>query len=345
MGLFGRSRRSVGLDIGSGYVKLVEVDHSGDRPEVLLALVRPLLPDAIVEGEVMDPGVVAETIRDLVAEAGLKRKEVITAVGGHDVIIKKIEMDRMKESDAREVIRWEAEQHVPFDINSVELDFEILDPASEVPQMQVLLVAAKRELVENRVALLADAGLEASIIDVDAFALYNGFERNHPEGMKGIVALVNVGHDMTNVNILEDGVPLLTRDIPFGTRKVREDLQRQRGLTAEAAEELMMRRPPSPDVAAFVQGSADEVAIGVQRAAAFLMTREAGAGLGRIYLAGGGACVPGIAEALGGRLAVETRTVNPFENVSVRPDAPMNLTLDVAGPMLLLPLGLALRAR
>ncbi len=345
MGLFGRSKRSVGLDIGSGYVKLVEVDHSGDRPRLQMALMRPLLPDAIVEGEVMDPGVVAETIRDLVAESGLKRKDVVTAIGGHDVIIKKIEMDRMKESDAREVIRWEAEQHVPFDINSVELDFEVLDPEGESAQMQVLLVAAKRELVENRVALLAEAGLEASIIDVDAFALYNAFERNHPEGMSGIVALVNVGHEMTSVNILEDGVPLLTRDLPFGTRKIREELQRQRGMTAEQAEELMLRRPPIPDVMAFIQGSADEIAVGVERAAAFLMTREAGEGLGRVYLAGGGARVPGVSEALAGRLAVEVRPVNPFERVELAPDAPIELSLDEVAPMLLLPLGLALRAR
>ena len=132
MALFGRKKTSVGLDIGSGFIKLIEVDHSGDQPEVTRIAIRPLLPDAIVEGEVMDPGLVADTVRDLVADIGLKGEDVITAVGGHDVIIKKIEMDRMKETDAKEVIRWEAEQHVPFDIRSVELNFQILDPEAEV---------------------------------------------------------------------------------------------------------------------------------------------------------------------------------------------------------------------
>jgi type IV pilus assembly protein PilM len=344
MALFGKKRSSVGLDIGSGFVKLVEVSHAGDRPEVVRVVVRPLLPDAIVEGEIMDPGVVSDTVRDMVEEAGLKKADVVTAVGGHDVIIKKIGMDRMKSADAREVIRWEAEQHVPFDINSVELDFEILDPEGDSAQMEVLLVAAKRELVENRISLLNESGLHPSIIDVDAFALHNAFERNHPEAMEGIVALVNVGHEMTNVNILEDGTPILTRDIPFGTRRIREDLQRQRGLTAEQADELMRRRPAPDDVSAFIQGSADEVAVGVERAAAFLMTRESGAGLGRVYVSGGGACIPGVTEALGGRLAVETQVVNPFERVSVHPEAPVNMVLDESGPMLLLPLGLALRA-
>ncbi|MEX0836799.1 MAG: pilus assembly protein PilM, partial [Gemmatimonadota bacterium] len=114
MGLFGRKRSSIGLDIGSGFVKVVEVDHSGDQPEVVRVAMRQLLPDAIVEGEIMDYGLVADTVRGLFQETGLKGVDVVTAVGGHDVIIKKIQMDRMKESDAREVIRWEAEQHVPF---------------------------------------------------------------------------------------------------------------------------------------------------------------------------------------------------------------------------------------
>src|SRR5512145_1348924 len=139
----------------------------------------------------MDPGIVADAIQGLFATAGVKQKSVVTAVGGRDVIVKKIQMDRMKESDAREVIRWEAEQHVPFDIKSVELDFQILNPHDEGLQMEVLLVAAKRELVDNKVGLLQDAGINPVIIDVDAFALHNAFEHNYPESRQGIIALVN----------------------------------------------------------------------------------------------------------------------------------------------------------
>lgn len=343
MALFGRKKTSVGLDIGSGFIKLVEVDHSGDQPEVVRMAMRPLFPDAIVEGEVMDPGLVAETIRGLTSEVGLKGGAVVTAVGGHDVIIKKIVMDRMKESDAREVIRWEAEQHVPFDIRSVELDFQILDPEGEGLQMDVLLVAAKRELVENKVSLLMDSGLEAAMIDVDAFALHNAFEYNYPEGLRGVVALVNIGHDMTNVNILKDGVPILTRDIPYGSRRIREDLQRERGLGADQAEAAIQGHAHIDDLGAFIQGSADEIAVGIERAAAFLMTQQSGAGLGRIYLSGGGARIPRMPESIASRMGVETQVVNPFERIPVRPDAPMNLVLEEAGPMLLLSLGLALR--
>ena len=343
MGLFGRNKQSAGLDIGSGFVKVVVVDHSGDQPEVSGVAMRPLVADAIVEGEVMDPGLVADTIRELFREIGMKGKNVITAVGGHDVIIKKIEMDRMNESDAREVIRWEAEQHVPFDIKSVELDFQILDPLEEGLQMQVLLVAAKRELVDHKVSLLLDAGLSPAAIEVDAFALHNAFRYNHPEAMNGIVALVNIGHETTNVNILEDGSPLLTRDIPFGSRRVRQDLQREKGLTAEKAEDVVQGRESLDGLSSLVTAAADEVGVGVERASAFLMTRQDGGGLGSIYLSGGGARIPGMAEALGNRLNLRAELVNAFEQVPVKPEVTGSVNLEEAAPMLLLPLGLALR--
>ena len=341
MGLFGRKRSSIGLDIGSGFV---EMDHAGDQPEVVRVAMRPLLPDAIVEGEIMDYGLVSDAVMGLFQEMGMKGADVVTAIGGHDVIIKKIEMDRMKESDAREVIRWEAEQHVPFDIKSVELDFQILDPHGGGLKMEVLLVAAKRELVDNKVGLLQDAGVNPVIIDVDAFALHNAFEYNYPESQDGIVALVNVGHETTNVNILENGVPILTRDIPFGSRKIREDLQRERGLTAEQAEDVVQGRESTDDIDSFVGASADEVAVGIERVSAFLMTREDGNALGKIFLSGGGARIPGMTQTLARRTNVETEVVNPFERVPVRPNAAGDISIDEAAPMLLLPLGLALRA-
>lgn len=344
MAFFGRKKTTVGLDVGSGFVKLVEVDHSSSQSEVTKVAMRPLMPDAIVEGEIMDHGLVADTISGLCEEAGLKGGEVVTAVGGHDVIIKKIEMDRISEADARSVIRWEAEQHVPFDVKNVELDFQILDPKGDSPQMEVLLVAAKRELVDTRVSLITDAGLSPALIDVDAFALHNAFEHNHPEAMEGIVALANIGHEVTNVNILEDGVPILTRDIPYGSRKVREEMQRVRGLTAEQAEDVVQGREVLDDLDRFIEYSADEIAVGVERAAAFLMTRHAGAGLGRIYLSGGGARTPGMAAALAKRMGVETHLANPFQRVPVAAGAAVGgVDIEKAGPMLMLPLGLALR--
>ncbi|MEE9132708.1 MAG: type IV pilus assembly protein PilM [Gemmatimonadota bacterium] len=345
MALFGlgRSKRTVGLDIGSGYVKLVVMDHGKGRPRIVKAAATPLVADAIVEGEVMDPTLVASTIRSLFETAGVKEKKVVTAVGGRDVIIKRIQMDRMKESDAREVIRWEAEQHVPFDMESVELDFQILDPMEEGLQMTVLLVAAKRDLVENKVALLLDAGLEPEVIDVDAFALHNAFELNYPEAMSGVVGFVNIGHETTNVNLLEQGVPVLNRDLAFGTRRLRESLQRERGLTAEAAEDVLEGRASDPELEEFISQRAEEVALGVERAAAFLQAGSTQAALSKIYVCGGGARVLRMTEALAERLQVPTEIANPVQRVDVDPGAFDLISIADMGPMLVLPVGLALR--
>ena len=256
-GFLGGKKTSVGLDIGSGIIKLVVIDHGGSEAELTKVATTEVAADAIVEGEVMDPGLVSEAIRGLFEAAGVKRKSVVTAVGGRDVIVKKIQMDRMKEADAREVIRWEAEQHVPFDMANVELDFQILDPDAEGLQMNVLLVAAKRELVESRVGLLGEAGLDPGIIDVDAFAIHNAFELNHPDAMQGVVGLVNIGHEVTNVNILEDGIPVLTRDLSVGTRRFREDLQREKGVAADEAEKIIQGVSQHADLAGYVSGFKD----------------------------------------------------------------------------------------
>src|SRR5438552_6787449 len=236
MALFGRSKSTVGLDIGSGLIKVAVVDHSRKEPLLTKVAIQPVPQDAIVDGEVMDPGVVAEAIQAALTEAGVKSKQVVTAVGGRDVIIKKIQIERVKEQQARELMRWEAEQHVPFDMESVELEFQILDPDGDGVEMSVLLVAAKRELIESKIRVLTDAGLEPMIVDVEAFALHNAFEVNHPDAMSGVVGLLNIGHDVANINILDDGVPLLTRDLTVGARRFREDLQRERGLSAEEAQ-------------------------------------------------------------------------------------------------------------
>jgi type IV pilus assembly protein PilM len=343
MALFGGKKKTVGLDIGSGLIKLVVIEHSKGGPELAKVAVTPVLADAIVEGEVMDPGIVADAIRGLFVTGGVKQKSVVTAVGGRDVIVKKIQMDRMKESDAREVIRWEAEQHVPFDMENVELDFQILDPDAEGLQMNVLLVAAKRELVENKVTLLTDAGLTPEVIDVDAFALHNAFEVNYPDELQGMIGLLNIGHEVTNINILEDGVPILTRDLAIGTRRFREDLQRERGLSAEDADGLLQGAERSPTLDPYVESRGEEMAVGIERAAAFLQTSRSGVGMSKIFMSGGGSRIPGLGEVLADRLRVPVERANPIKNIGVREGVFETLAMDEVVPLLMLPVGLALR--
>jgi type IV pilus assembly protein PilM len=343
MALFGRSKTTVGLDIGSGLIKVAVIDHSKREPELVRVTVTPLLADAIVEGEVMDPGIVAEAIQAALVSAGVKTKSVVTAVGGRDVIIKKIQIERVKESQARELMRWEAEQHVPFDMESVELDFQILDPHGEGLEMSVLLVAAKRELIESKIRVLTDAGLEAAIVDVEAFALHNAFEVNHPDAMNGVVGLLNIGHDVTNINILDDGVPLLTRDLTVGTRRFREDLQRERGLSADAAQQLIQGFDRSPHLESVTETRGEEIAVGIERASAFLAQNSRAGQMRAIYTCGGGARVPGLNEMLATRLRLTVRQANPLANLKVRDGALELLVTDEIAPLLMLPIGLALR--
>ena len=344
MALFGRKKTTVGLDIGSGLVKVAVIDHSKKQPELVKVAVVPLLADAIVEGEVMDPGIVAEAIQSCLAAAGVKGKQVVTAVGGRDVIIKKIQIERVKEQQARELMRWEAEQHVPFDMESVELDFQILDPDDDGVEMSVLLVAAKRELIESKLRVLTDAGLEPGMVDVDAFALHNAFEVNYPEAMRGIVALVNIGHDVTNINILDDGVPILTRDITVGTRRFREDLQRERGISADEAQQLLQGYDRSAHLDAVMESRGEEIAVGIERAAAFLASSSRSAGQVRaIYTCGGGARIPGLSDALADRLRVSVQQANPLTNLTIRDGALDSLVTDEVAGLLMLPIGLAMR--
>ncbi len=343
MALFGRKKKTIGLDIGSGLIKLVVIDHGHGEPELTKVAITPVLADAIVEGEVMDPGIVADAIRGLFVTGGVKQKAVTCAVGGRDVIVKKIQMDRMKEADAREVIRWEAEQHVPFDMENVELDFQILDPDAEGLQMSVLLVAAKRELVESKVTLLTDAGLQPEVIDVDAFALHNAFEVNYPDELAGMIGLLNVGHEVTNINILEDGVPILTRDLAIGTRKFREDLQRERGLSAEDAEKLLQAFERSPQLDPYVESRGEEMAVGIERAAAFLQSSSR-AGMSKIFMSGGGSRIPGLGEVLADRLRIPVERANPIKNLKVKDGVFDALPMDEVVPLLMLPVGLALRS-
>lgn len=344
MALFRRNTTTVALDIGSGLIKLVAISHASGEPVLTKVACASVVNDAIVEGEVMDPGIVADVIRGLFASAGIKSKRVVTAVGGRDVIIKKIAMDRMKEPDAREVIRWEAEQHVPFDMDNVELDFQILDPEGDGLQMSVLLVAAKRELVDHKMALLADIGLEPSIIDVDAFALHNAFELNYPEAMRGVVGLVNVGHETTNINLLDDGVPVLTRDIALGARRIREDMQRERGLSAEDATKILQGNGQQDVLESFLQSRAEELAVGIERAAAFLQSSSrSAAGVSRIYTTGGGARIPRLNQILGDRLRLPVQLANPMEKLHVADGVFDTMPVDEVAPLLMLPIGLALR--
>ena len=208
----------------------------------------------------------------------------------------------------------------------------------------MLLVAAKRDLIEAKLRVLQEAGLVASVVDVDAFALHNAFERSYPDALTGVVALVNVGHEVTNINILEEGVPILTRDITVGTRRFAEDLQRERGLPADEASALLQGYDRSPHLDAVTESRGEEIAVGVERAAAFLASSSRSAQqLRAVFVCGGGARIPGLVEALGERLRLPVEPATPLPGLRIRDGAFEALVTDEVAPLLMLSVGLALR--
>ena len=314
------------------------MSHTGRAPEVSRVAMRALTDEG---DDARAAASVAAAIGKLFRETGLTGREVTTGVGGHDVIVKRIEVEHMKSSELREVIRWEAEQHLPFDTASVELDFQILTSGDP---MDVLLVAAKRDHVNGATEVVHAAGLAVEVLDVDGFALGNALIHNHPEAAEGVVMVADIGWETTTVVVVEEGIPAVTRDLHLGVRSLCEAARREMGLEAQSTEAMIRGRRVSPGLQAVIESAADEMAAGLARASAFLKTRPADLGLGRVYLSGGGAPIPGLAEALGRILSVETHVANPFEQIPVRPDACVGVELEEIAPMLLLPVGLALRS-
>ena len=344
MGIFGRRRATVGLDIGSRYVKLAEMDHGGDLPELRRIMARPLPEGAVVDGEMASRELLSDAVGTLLDAAALRSRDVVTALGGHDVFVRRIEVAQVPDADARDLVVREARRRVPFDLQSVHIDFQTLAPHTAGGPMEVLLVATRTECVQTRISVLAGAGATAARLDVEALALCNALCHNYPGAAEGVVALVNLGHEVTNIVILDDGAPALIRDLPLGMRRFGELLQRVHGLPVEMVEEVIRGRKALRGLDRAVRTGADVVAVGIERACAFLGSQRPGGGLGRVFLSGGGACLPGVAEVLGHRMKVETRVTNPCERVAVSPDLQGRRALSGSAPLFLQAIGLALRS-
>lgn len=342
-----RARGTLAVDIGSGQIKMVSIEAAGERPRIAALAIEPLPTDAIVGGEVMDYHLVVDRLRSLRERLGMKAKNVATSVSGRDVIVKRIKMDRMKEQEARQVIRWEAEQHVPFDMDSVSLDFEILDPDADGLQMEVLLVAAKKDLVETRMRLLEEAGFQTSIIDIDAFAVQAAFEHGYEHASYGTFCLVNVGREITNLNLVEGGNPILTRDLALGERKFAEVLVRDLGVSLEQAESMLRGAESLDPRARQALGNAVESLVTpIERARTFLTSSEGTrAKLDEIVLSGGGASIPGLAETIGERLSVPVTTLDALRGLEVDPAAQEMIRRHGGSPALAVAVGLGLRGK
>ena len=344
--LFGKKQSLVGLDIGSHSVKVVELEAQANKTYRLInwGISQPLA-EAIVDGEIMDRQLVTDAISNLLESRGIKSRNVVAAVSGRAVIVKKITMNKLSAEDAQQAIYWEAEQHVPYDINDVSLDFEILGAAPQDPkQMQVLLVAAKKDMVMSFSDLIREAGLTPSIVDVDSFAAQNAVEANYDLAPEEVAAILNIGSEMTNINIVQAGVPYFTKDLQVGGNTFVEAVQRKFNLSqSEAAAAVRGESGPGVEVAPVIEQACEGIATALDRAQAYMRTAGEAGSISRILLCGGSALTPGVQEYLGRRFNVPTEVVNPLARIQYDPALFAGQDVMKVAPLLTVGIGLALR--
>jgi type IV pilus assembly protein PilM len=322
-GMFGKSKSVIGLDIGSSAVKAVELKPTGKGFRVSAYGEEPVPPDAIVDGAIIDAGAVAEAIRQVFERnKAFKGKDVCASLSGNAVIVKKITLPVMTESELDESIYWEAEQYIPFDIQDVNLDYQILDAGTGPDSrgsMEVLLVAAKKEKIGDYTGVIAQAGRTPVIVDVDAFALQNAFDVNYGLDPGQVTVLLNAGASAININILQGEQSMFTRDISIGGNAYTEAVQKELDLPHESAEQLKKGIPV--DGASFEEAQpvlravTENVLLEVQKTFDFFKATASSDRIDRIMLSGGASRVVGFREMLHERFNAPVEEFDPFRTI------------------------------
>ena len=345
------SRSIVGLDVGSSSIKAVELIAKGRSGSFELSHLglAPVPSEAIVQGAFLNASAITEAIREAIENGKIKTKNVAAAVSGHSVIVKKVSLPTMTREELDEQIRWEAEQYIPFDVNEVNLDFQILDGGNDDGQMEVLLVAAKKDLIDDYVQVIHEAGLVPVAIDVAAFAVENAFEANYDVSGGQTIALVNVGAQVVNINIISNGVPCFTRDITTAGNQYTEEIQKALSISFNEAERIKLggRGADSQDVVPqeveqAVQSVTETVIGEISRSLDFYGATSADSRIERVYLAGGASKVSGFAKAFHDRTGLPVSAMNPLTRMVPASKFEAEYLDDIA-PALGVGVGLALR--
>jgi type IV pilus assembly protein PilM len=345
----GKSKSVVGLDIGSSAVKAVELKPSGKGYKVTALGAQPVPPDSIVDGAIMDAVAVADAIRTLFRAPAFKSKEVVASLSGSAVIVKKISLPVMTDAELAESIAWEAEQYIPFDIQDVNLDYQIIDRGNgdSKGQMDVLLVAAKKEKIADYTGVIAQSGLNAVVVDVDAFALQNAFEVNYGVEAGTVVVLLNAGASAINVNILSGDQSLFTRDITTGGAAYTEAVQKELNLPFEAAEQLKRGHDADgvrfADARPVLHAMTENVLLEIQKTFDFFKATAASDRIDRIYLSGGASQVDGFAAAVAERFGSPVDFFDPFRTIAFEPHKLGVADAHAVAPTAAVAVGLALR--
>ena len=318
--------------------------------EVLGLGVAPMPHEAIVQGAFLNSSAIAGAIQEAVDTSGIKTRDAVVAVSGHSVIVKKVTLSKMSSEELEAQIQWEAEQYIPFDVNEVNLEFQILDTSEDPAQMDVLLVAAKKDLIDDYVQVMTEAGLTPVAVDVASFALANAFEINHESEPEGVVALVNIGAHVVNINVLQDGVPAFTRDITTGGNQYTQEIQKALSIGFEDAERVKrgdaavdQNQAVLPqEVENAMRAVTDSVVGEISRSLDFFAATANSSRIQKVMLCGGGAQVAGLARAFQERSGFEVEMMNPLARALPTKSYDAEF-LDEVAPSLAVGIGLAAR--
>jgi type IV pilus assembly protein PilM len=316
--LFTKKNRLVGLDIGSRTIKASEISglKKGDKLILRKFGIIDIPRGAIEEGNIKKPEEIADAIKQLFKTYDIREQNVAVSIGGYSVIVKKISVQSMTEEQLHETIQFEAEQYIPFDINDVNIDFQILGNKENAQRMNVLLVAAKKEMVDSYISMLEMANLNPCIIDVDAFALQNIFEINY-EPKNDNVALIDIGASKTSLNILKGEDSVFMRDVSLGCDQINQKIINLIDCSNDEAEQIKLLKETdllSPeDLMEIVNTVVADWSIEIQRALEFFYSTYPDDQIKAIILSGGGGNIKEFKKLLATETTAKVETINPFK--------------------------------
>jgi len=348
--LFPASKNLVGLDIGSSAIKLAEIVETSKGLILSRFSQIPLAKGVIVDGAPVEHQELAQKIKQLFKQSGCKRKSIVTSLSGHSVIIKKVTFPSMDEMELRDLIKDEAGKYLPFDsMETVSYDFQVLGENEFNPnQMDVIIVAAKNEIVNSYADAIQQAGYLPVIMDVDSFALETMCEENYAFEDNEMVVLVNIGASITNINVLRGGTSVFTRDFMLAGNSITEALGQKMGVAFEEAERIKIEGPnggvaTEKEFWESILHYAEPICAEIERSVDYFRSTYGGEYLRRILLSGGSARIPGLVSDLTHRLGVEAEIANPFKKIGYDKNALGQATIEEIIPIAAVGVGLALR--
>ena len=319
--IFG-GKDSIGLDIGSSYIKTVKLKEAKGGYELDLFHVHQLPPELIVDGSIIDSLRLVESLKDMIKTAGIKTKNAVISISGHSsVIIKRISLPEMTEEELSESIKFEAEQYIPFDIEDVNLDFQIIGPKEEPGQMDVILVAVKKDIINEYISVVREAGLDPIIVDIGSFALENMYGINYEIESDKNIALLNIGASTVNLVILKGGISVFTRDSSLGSNLHTEALQREFNISYENAERLKrgesVENISPEDARAVIESASEEILNEIMRSFDYYRSTTVHEDISEVILSGGCSLISNFVSMLAERSGIEIKLVEPFKNIKI----------------------------